>query len=242
MVLPRQPPDQVARLGRKRRTAGPATAASPTSLKQCPVPAAERLRTDRKAGPSLGREQLAYRSEQGPVGGRVPRPLPAAPEDRQLVAQHDDLKLPLTTTAGEHADEAAQKPVQQRHQHDAQSEPARPRSPTRPSRPESNFLYPTGGSLSIYTPNPRHLIERLKAHDLILAQNPMHIGLRTSEELARIHEECDFIVDHVGWTPSFFPVLRTTEKILGRNFQTFRYRLCVRARTPQSGIAGDARR
>jgi 2-polyprenyl-3-methyl-5-hydroxy-6-metoxy-1,4-benzoquinol methylase len=99
-----------------------------------------------------------------------------------------------------------------------------------------------GGSLSIYTPNPRHLIERLKAHDLILAQNPMHIGLRTSEELVRIHEECDFIVDHVGWTPSFFPVLRTTEKILGRNFQTFRYRLCVRARTPQSGIAGDARR
>jgi hypothetical protein len=41
------------------------------------------------------------------------RPLPAAPEDRQLVAQHDDLKLPLTTTAGEHADEAAQEPVQQ---------------------------------------------------------------------------------------------------------------------------------
>src|SRR6266511_3820752 len=65
-VLPRQPLDQVARLGRKRRTAGPAMAASPTSLMQCPVPAAERLRTDRKAGPSLGREQPAYRCEQGP--------------------------------------------------------------------------------------------------------------------------------------------------------------------------------
>jgi len=93
---------------------------------QCPVPAAERLRADRKAGPSLGREQPADRSEQGLVGGRVLRPLPSAPEDRQLVAQHDDLKLPLTAAAGEHADEAAQEPVQQRHQQDAQSEPARP--------------------------------------------------------------------------------------------------------------------
>jgi hypothetical protein len=60
------------------------------------------------------------------------------------VAQHDDLKLPLTTTAGEHAHEAAQESVQQTHQRDAQSEPARPRSPTRRPRPESNFFYPTG--------------------------------------------------------------------------------------------------
>jgi hypothetical protein len=35
------------------------------------------------------------------------------------VAQDDDLKLPLTTAAGEHADEAAQEPVQQTRQHDA---------------------------------------------------------------------------------------------------------------------------
>ena len=63
------------------------------------------------------------------------------------MAQHDDLKLPLTTTAGEHAHKAAQEPVQQTHQHDAQSEPARPRSPTRPSRPESNFFTPHAFSM-----------------------------------------------------------------------------------------------
>ena len=79
-VLSRQPSDQVARLGRKRRTAGSAPAAASASLKHCPVPAAERSRADRKAGPPLGREQLAHRSEQGPVDGRVPRPLPTAPE------------------------------------------------------------------------------------------------------------------------------------------------------------------
>jgi len=58
------------------------------------------------------------------------------------VAQHDDLKLPLTTTTGEHAEEAAQEPVQPKTSARPQSEPARPRPPTRPSRPESNFFTP----------------------------------------------------------------------------------------------------
>jgi len=89
-----------------------------------------------------------------------------------------------------------------------------------------------GGALSIYTPNPRHLIERLKARNLILAQNPTHIGLRTSEELVGILEESGFVVDRDGWTASFFRGLRTIERILGPRFETFRYRLCLRARTP----------
>lgn len=89
-----------------------------------------------------------------------------------------------------------------------------------------------GGSLSIYTPNPLHLIERLKAGDLILAQNPTHIGLRTSEQLTSVLRACGFFIDRVDWKASFFPVLRPVENVLGRYFQLFRYRLCVRARTP----------
>jgi SAM-dependent methyltransferase len=88
-----------------------------------------------------------------------------------------------------------------------------------------------GGSLSIYTPNPLHLIERLKARELILAQNPTHIGLRTSEQLVGALRACGFVVERSGWKASFFPVLKPVEKVLGRRFQTFRYRLCLRART-----------
>jgi SAM-dependent methyltransferase len=94
------------------------------------------------------------------------------------------------------------------------------------------------GTLSIYTPNPLHLIERLKAHDLILAQNPTHIGLRTSRELEGIMRDCGFVVDRVLWRASFFPVLRTVDAILGRYLQTFRYRLCLRARTVASVTPG----
>jgi 2-polyprenyl-3-methyl-5-hydroxy-6-metoxy-1,4-benzoquinol methylase len=86
-----------------------------------------------------------------------------------------------------------------------------------------------GGTLSIYTPNPRHPIERLKARNLVLAQNPTHIGLRSSAELVALLERSGFVVDHVGWTPSFFPVLRTVERLLGPRWETFRYRLCIRA-------------
>ncbi len=60
------------------------------------------------------------------------------------MAQHDDLKLPLTATAGKHANENAQEPVEQRHQHEAQSEPAPPRSPVDPSPAESTFFTPQG--------------------------------------------------------------------------------------------------
>jgi SAM-dependent methyltransferase len=88
-----------------------------------------------------------------------------------------------------------------------------------------------GGTLAIYTPNPLHLIERLKAHDLILAQNPTHIGLRTADELVQALRDCGFVVDRADWRPSFFSLLRPVEQVLGRHLQTFRYRLCVRAHT-----------
>jgi hypothetical protein len=92
-----------------------------------------------------------------------------------------------------------------------------------------NRVLTPGGSLSIYTPNPLHLIERLKARDLILAQNPTHIGLRTEAELTEILQDSGFEIDRAGWTASFFPVLKTVERVLGRYSQTFRYRLTVRA-------------
>jgi SAM-dependent methyltransferase len=88
-----------------------------------------------------------------------------------------------------------------------------------------------GGTLSIYTPNPRHPIERLKARNLILAQNPTHIGLRTAAELKQMTEAEGFAVERLDWTPSFFRGLRAIERALGSRVESLRYRLCLRART-----------
>lgn len=87
-----------------------------------------------------------------------------------------------------------------------------------------------GGTLSVYTPNPRHPIERLKKRDLILAENPTHIGLRTSQELANALRGAGFEVDRLDWRTSFYPGLRAVERAAGRTFESFRYRLCIRGR------------
>ncbi len=88
------------------------------------------------------------------------------------------------------------------------------------------------GSLTIYTPNARHPIERLKERDLILARNETHIGLRGADDLAAALERHGFRVDRSEWRPSFFPVLAFLEGFGGDRFEALRYRLCLRGRTP----------
>jgi len=91
-----------------------------------------------------------------------------------------------------------------------------------------------GGTLSLYTPNPRHLIEQLKARDLVLAQNPTHIGLRTAAELETALRRSAFVVELSGWRPSFVAGLRQVETVFGARTAWLRYRLCLRARAPVS--------
>lgn len=91
-----------------------------------------------------------------------------------------------------------------------------------------------GGTLSLYTPNPRHLIEQLKARDLVLAQNPTHIGLRTAAELESALAEAGFVVELSAWRPSFVAGLRQVEAAFGSRTAWLRYRLCLRARAPVS--------
>ena len=87
-----------------------------------------------------------------------------------------------------------------------------------------------GGTLSIYTPNPLHAIERLKERNLLLAQNPTHIGLRDAATLAAELERSGLAVERNEWRASFLPGLRTLERLAGPRLDLLRYRLCLRAR------------
>ena len=95
---------------------------------------------------------------------------------------------------------------------------------------ETRRVLRPGGTLSIYTPNPRHPIERLKARDLILAQNPTHIGLRDRATLEAMLREGGFEIELSEWRASFVRGLRLVERAGGGRIESLRYRLCVRAR------------
>jgi ubiquinone/menaquinone biosynthesis C-methylase UbiE len=97
---------------------------------------------------------------------------------------------------------------------------------------ETRRVLRPGGTLSVYTPNAKHLIERLKERELLLAQNPTHIGVRTAAELTAAFRRAGLEVDRDEWSASHFPVLRTVERSLGRGTDFLRYRLCLRARKP----------
>lgn len=86
-----------------------------------------------------------------------------------------------------------------------------------------------GGTLALYTPNPRHLIERMKEHEFLLAQNPTHIGLRDTNQLKSILREGGFEPTRTEWRASFFPGLRLFERLAGPRLELFRYRLCILA-------------
>jgi SAM-dependent methyltransferase len=89
-----------------------------------------------------------------------------------------------------------------------------------------------GGSLTIYTPNARHVIERLKARELVLAQNPTHIAVRSAAELSALLRARGFVVERNEWRASHFPGWNVLERLGGRAFASLRYRLCIRASTP----------
>ena len=95
---------------------------------------------------------------------------------------------------------------------------------------EARRVLVPGGTVSLYTPNPAHVIERLKRRDLILAQNPTHIGLRKEDELGDALRASGFEVERSGWRTSFVPGLRVLEELGGPHLESLRYRLCLRGR------------
>ena len=107
------------------------------------MPSKQRLRTDQECRPPSSGEVPAERGHEHPVPATEARLAQLPSENHQLVAQDHDLKLSLMTAADEHANKPAQDPIQHTRQHEAQSEPLRPRSPAQPFRPNRVSLHHT---------------------------------------------------------------------------------------------------
>ena len=100
------------------------------------------------------------------------------------MTQDHDLELPLTASAREHANDAAQEPIQQTRQHDAQSEPISNTA----ALAESNFFTPHGQD-PLRSSGARSRFRR-QARDRslprIAASEPGRTGLSRPARVARL--------------------------------------------------------
>lgn len=72
-----------------------------------------------------------------------------------------------------------------------------------------------GGTLFVYTPNPYHWIELLKAYTPLLKQDPTHIALRGGRAIIRALERHGLRIKQHPFSPSWLPGLRWIEKLAG---------------------------
>jgi hypothetical protein len=153
-VLLGQPDDQALDVLVQWWPAGLAVRGGPGVGDQPPMPAQQRLGLDEEARPAGSRQDAADRSEQRPVGGLQPGSWGLAAEDGELVAQHQDLEVLGSVTAGEQheqLDGATQRQVGKSRQHKSDLCGGwQKRHPTDPwstrtcsSQPTSEFAYPT---------------------------------------------------------------------------------------------------
>ena len=80
----------------------------PAARDQSTVPAQQRLRPHQEDVPGAARQRAAQRCEQQPVTQLEPRLADLAAQNRQLVAEHEDLEFLLTITATEQNDQLQQ--------------------------------------------------------------------------------------------------------------------------------------
>lgn len=89
-----------------------------------------------------------------------------------------------------------------------------------------------GGTVSIYTPNPKHVIEIMKKHNFIIKQNPTHTGLKTKKELVDTLKKNGFEIDVCYFAPSHFKgwnIIESSLKNVPGLGKYFGYRICIRA-------------
>lgn len=89
-----------------------------------------------------------------------------------------------------------------------------------------------GGRFVVYTPNCRHLFERLKARNILLRRDPSHIGMRPMKAYCEALRSAGFVLDTTCYETTHLPVYSLVEKIflpLPVVGTLARRRICIRA-------------
>src|SRR5215211_2081329 len=101
-VLPGESQDQLAERALESRSPGPPARVRPPARDQLPVPTKQRLRLERQGRPGRPRKRTAQRHQQRAIRSCQSRPRGLSAEDRQLMAEDEDLQLLRATRPPEH--------------------------------------------------------------------------------------------------------------------------------------------
>jgi ubiquinone/menaquinone biosynthesis C-methylase UbiE len=82
-----------------------------------------------------------------------------------------------------------------------------------------------GGTLVLYTPEHRHLFERLRERGILLNADPSHIGIRTADALAGAVSAAGLRVQRIAFLPSHLPGWNLLERALQRWVPLLRRRI-----------------
>jgi ubiquinone/menaquinone biosynthesis C-methylase UbiE len=94
---------------------------------------------------------------------------------------------------------------------------------------EARRVLAADGRLVLYTPEASHFFEVLRARG-VMTQDPSHIGVRTTEQLANIAREAGFSIERTAYLPSHLPGLQWLEQAFARWVPLLRRRAGVVAR------------
>ena len=97
---------------------------------------------------------------------------------------------------------------------------------------EAHRVLRMNGVLTIYTPNPTHIFEFLRKHNLILKQDPTHVSLKSLPHLIKSLKD-NFTVLKAYYTESHVPFFNIIERILMEMptpiSKFFKRRICLSA-------------
>src|SRR6266508_6490492 len=137
-VLARETQDQLAERALEPGSPGPPVRVRPPARDQLPVPAKQCLRLEREDCPRGPRQRAAQRRQQRAIRPRQLRPRDLPAEDRQLVAEDEDLQLLRATRPPQQPHQREQVPDNEIHKRPEQATLPRPRQQSaEPSEPHA---------------------------------------------------------------------------------------------------------
>ena len=95
---------------------------------------------------------------------------------------------------------------------------------------EAHRLLKRTGRLVVWTPHRGHILEILKARDLILKRDVSHVDYKSMEGLKDMLTEEGFLVEKAYYAESHLPGLRAVERALLSRIPILRRRIAVLAR------------